>query len=158
MSTPFTALLKVRRALERDAELAIAQARHSVTQLQSSLELLAGLRERWIESAVSGGPGFEGAGGQITAIHATEAAVKEALIQAQAALDEARSIWTQRNRDRRLAEEMEARALEELRQNRERREQATADDLAAILRLRAARDESITLTHPLLQDFKEPTP
>lgn len=158
MSTPFTALLKVRRALERDAELAIAQARHSVTQLESSLELLAGLRQRWIESTVSGNAGFEGAGSQISAIHATEASVKEALIQAQAALDEARSIWADRNRDRRLAEEMEARALEELRLNRERREQAASDDLAGILRLRAVRDESATLTHPLVQDFEEPTP
>lgn len=137
MRTPYTALLEVRRALERDAEIAIAQAGHTVAALQGALASLSSLRERWVESALGETQESTGAQVQITAIEATEAVLTASLLRAEAALEEARSIWAERHRERRVAEELEIQSLEEHRRGVERREQAAADDLAAVLRLRA---------------------
>ncbi|MBI4610308.1 MAG: flagellar export protein FliJ [Candidatus Rokubacteria bacterium] len=137
MSTPYSALLRVRRVVERDAEIAIAQARHTVAALEDGLATLGVLRQRWVESAFAAAPGSTGVHGQITAIEATETALAASLARAEVALDEARAVWTERHRDRRVAEELETRTLEERRLEAERREQAVTDDLAAILRLRA---------------------
>lgn len=137
MRTPYTALFQVRRALERDAEIAIAQAHHTVTTLEGALATLASLRESWIDSALAPTDESRAARPQIAAVEATEAALTTSLARAEAVLEEARTLWAERHRDRRVAEELQTQALEEQRRAAERREQAAADDLAAILRLRA---------------------
>ena len=138
MRTPYTALRQVRHALERDAELAIARARHTVATLQGALARLGSLRERWVESAVGESPAeSQQAQFQITAIEATEAAIRASLFRAEAVLEEARTNWTERHKERRVAEDLETRVLEEQQAAVGRREQAAADDLAAILRRRA---------------------
>jgi flagellar export protein FliJ len=138
MRTPYTALRQVRQVLERDAELAIARAHQTVATLNGGLATLGSLRERWIEWAVGDArPESEHAHLQIAALDATEAALRASLLRAEAVLEEARTNWMARYRERRVAEDLETRVLEEQRGVVERREQTAVDDLAVILRRRA---------------------
>ena len=137
MRTQYTALLQVRQALERDAELAIIRARQAVATLQDALATLGSLRERWVQSAVAGDAAeSEQARFQIAAIEATEAALRASLLRAEAVLEETRTSWTERHKERRVAEDLETRVLEERQAALGRRDQVAADDLAAILRRR----------------------
>jgi flagellar export protein FliJ len=143
MRNPYSVLLRVRQALEREAELAIAHAGRAVVVLKETLASLDSLRERWIRTVRETSGPCEEARTQVATIEAELATVSAALPGAEAALEAAQARWGERHRERRVVEEMELRVLAEQRQAVERREQTATDDLAAILRRRLAeeRDE-----------------
>jgi flagellar export protein FliJ len=138
VKSPYAALLAVRCAEEREAEVALAAANRAASRLEDMLALARAHRHGWTALLPGAAPGpLHGRAGA-TAVHAIsqiESIERQAdhdLVAALAQVDAARGRLIERRRSRDAVERLHVAHLAEMARRAERRAQAELDGIATV--------------------------
>ncbi len=132
-TSPYAALLSLRRTEEQQAEIVLAEALREVTSIDKSLAQLRQSRVAWLEGRMVAGAGapFEGLADAMTTLEAAERDAERRLAEAQARAAAAREDLLERRRQRKVVEQLHLELLAAEARASARRVQAELDDLGS---------------------------
>jgi flagellar biosynthesis chaperone FliJ len=130
MTTPYAALLSVRKIEEQQAEAVLASALREVESLETLLHRLSEARAAWLAGELGG------AAETLTGLETAERMAEHRVNDAQRRAVVAREAFVESQRQRKVVEELHQNALDAAARAGARRTQMELDDLAS----RSARD------------------
>jgi flagellar export protein FliJ len=138
VKTAYATLLEVREVEERDAELALAEARAAHDTALHELEAARALRAAWIADQIAE-PSADAAAA-LARLEAVERDAERSVAETEQRVEQAREALLERRRARQMVETLHLEAIEAEARARSRRAQAELDDFGA-LRFRAQRED-----------------
>jgi flagellar export protein FliJ len=124
MTTPYSALLSVRKIEEQQAEVTLAQALRELAAAQKLADQIRTAREAWLGEQLE-----TGLAETLSALEAAEREADIMLIEAEGQAAVARETLLGRQRQRKLVEKLHEAALAAVARAEARRQQSELDDL-----------------------------
>lgn len=121
--TPYATLLSVRRVEEQQAEVALAEALREAAAAESVLRQLREARAAWLEQAMDPGA--------VSALELAERDAESHLHEARERVEAAREVLIERQRQRKVVEQLHAEALAARARAQARRMQNELDDIGS---------------------------
>jgi flagellar export protein FliJ len=121
--TPYATLLSVRRVEEQQAEVALAEALREAAAAESVLRQLREARAAWLEQAMDPGA--------VSALEVAERDAESHLHEARGRVEAAREVLIERQRQRKVVEQLHAEALAARARAEARRMQNELDDIGS---------------------------
>jgi flagellar biosynthesis chaperone FliJ len=122
-TTPYATLLSVRRVEEQEAEVALAEALRLAAAAERGLLQLRRAREAWLDEGMDAGA--------LAAVESAEREAETRLAAARTAADRARDTLIERQRQRKLVEQLHVDTLTAQAQAEARRAQKELDELGS---------------------------
>jgi flagellar export protein FliJ len=132
-TSPYAALLSLRRTEEQQAEIVLAEALREVTSIEKSIAQLRQTRVAWLEGRMVAGSGapFEGLTDVMKTLETAEREAERRLAEAQTRAAAAREDVLERRRQRKVVERLHLELLAGEARANARRAQAELDELGS---------------------------